>query len=65
MIGLVEAQGERRSIAVDYPAVVKRLVAAGADTSVVDFPTGNARIDEAIKEGRGATEQQQLYKDQV
>jgi len=33
---------------VDYPAMVARLVAAGADVAVVDMPTGNARIDQAL-----------------
>jgi ankyrin repeat protein len=36
---------------VDYPAVVQRLVTAGADTGVVDMPTGDARVDEAIRNG--------------
>lgn len=33
----------------DYPAVVQRLVAAGADVSQVHHPTGDARIDEALR----------------
>ena len=38
--------------AADYAPVVAKLVAAGADVSVVDYPTGNAAIDTALRRGR-------------
>ena len=33
----------------DYPAVVEKLVAAGADISQVNHPTGDARIDRVLR----------------
>lgn len=35
---------------VDYPAIMKTLIAAGADVAAVDpFPTGNANIDDILR----------------
>jgi ankyrin repeat protein len=34
---------------VDYPPILERLIAAGADVSVVRFPTGHAGVDEVLK----------------
>ena len=32
----------------DYPAVLERLLAAGADVTAVELPTGNPRLDEVL-----------------
>lgn len=40
----------------DYPAIVERLLKAGADVSVVDLePTGNAEVDDVIRRYRTLT----------
>ncbi len=34
---------------VDYPVIIETLLAAGADVSVVNFPTGHAAIDDVLR----------------